>query len=140
MIIRIPFTTSVTLRSLLLKTGATDQTPLKVNLYPKEGGLDFQDIDDKAEALTLDIAPGNEVGEYSIKNAAKFSNISSISLFFDGSQLEDAPAIQLYYIGFRGTYTELKQSVPITVYETQANLADHEKIQGTDGGLSSPQV
>jgi hypothetical protein len=24
---------------------------------------------------------------------------------------------------------------PITVYETQANLADHEKVQGTDGGL-----
>ena len=27
----------------------------------------------------------------------------------------------------------------ITVYEAQANLADHEKIQGMDGNYSLPQ-
>jgi hypothetical protein len=29
-----------------------------------------------------------------------------------------------------------KREPVITVYETQANLADHEKIQGTDSGMS----
>lgn len=28
----------------------------------------------------------------------------------------------------------------IAVYESQANLADHEKIQGTDGGVSAPRL
>lgn len=28
----------------------------------------------------------------------------------------------------------------ITVYEAQANLADHEKIQGTDGTFNTPQT
>jgi len=37
-------------------------------------------------------------------------------------------------------YAKLKQSAVITVYETQANLADHEKIQGTEGALSSPHT
>ena len=27
-------------------------------------------------------------------------------------------------------------SIPVTVYEAQANLADHEKIAGTDGNFS----
>jgi hypothetical protein len=31
-----------------------------------------------------------------------------------------------------------KQDPVITVYESQANLADHEKIQGTEGNVSMP--
>lgn len=33
-----------------------------------------------------------------------------------------------------------KNNPVITVYETQANLADHEKIQGMDGSFSAPQT
>ena len=33
-----------------------------------------------------------------------------------------------------------KSDPVITVYETQANLADHEKIQGTDGSFSSSHI
>jgi len=137
MIIRIPFTSSVKLRSLLLKTGPTDQTPLKVVLFSNEDSLDFQDIADKTSTQEFAVAQGREVGEYALRTA-KFSNVSSISLFFPGSQ--GADTTQIYYIGFLGLWTERKLSAPVTVYETQANLADHEKIQGTDGGLSSPQV
>lgn len=35
-------------------------------------------------------------------------------------------------------FIQLKDQPIITVYETQANLADHEKIQGTDGAMSRP--
>jgi hypothetical protein len=31
-----------------------------------------------------------------------------------------------------------KNNPVITVYEAQANIADHPKIQGTDGALSRP--
>jgi hypothetical protein len=31
-----------------------------------------------------------------------------------------------------------KQDPIITVYESQANLADHEKIQGTEGNYNMP--
>ncbi|KAJ7902651.1 hypothetical protein B0H14DRAFT_3851626 [Mycena olivaceomarginata] len=57
--------------------------------------------------------------------------------FFPGAQ--GADTTKIYYVGFLGLWTERKMSAPVTVYETQANLADHEKIQGTDGGMSTPQ-
>ena len=85
---------------------------------------------------------------------AKFSNLSSITLFIPASQ--GADNTRIYYVGFLGSWTEVrpifcvrlfqefsspfqhKHQPVITVYETQANLADHEKIQGLDGMFSSP--
>ncbi|KAJ7457595.1 PITH domain-containing protein [Mycena galericulata] len=137
MIIRIPFTSSVKLRSLLLKTGPADQTPANVVLFSNEDSFDFQDVADKTPTQEFAVAQDRAVGEYSLRTA-KFSNVSSISLFIPRSQ--GAETTRIYYVGFLGHWTERKSSPVITVYETQANLADHEKIQGTDGGLSSPQV
>ncbi|KAJ6541276.1 galactose-binding domain-like protein [Mycena sp. CBHHK59/15] len=137
MIIRVPFTSSVKLRSLLLKTGPTDQTPSKVVLFANEESFDFEDIADKTPTQDFVVAQGRDVGEYALRTA-KFSNVSSVSLFFPASQ--GAETTQIYYVGFLGHWTERKSSAVVTVYETQANLADHEKIQGTDGGQSSPQV
>ncbi|KAK7454561.1 hypothetical protein VKT23_011313 [Stygiomarasmius scandens] len=137
LIIRIPFTGSVRLRSLLLKTGPTDQTPAKVALFANQDNLDFSDIADKTPTQEFDVAQGREVGEYVVKTA-KFSNVSSLTLYFPEGQ--GADTIRIYYIGFLGTWTERKTNPIITVYEAQANLADHEKIQGTEGAFSTPQT
>ncbi|KAJ3890980.1 galactose-binding domain-like protein [Lentinula edodes] len=136
LIIRIPFTGSVKLRSLLLKTGPADLTPLKVMLFANEDNLDFQDVTDKKPTQEFDVAQGREVGEYAVKTA-KFPNVSSLTLFFPSSQ--GADTVRIYYIGLLGTWTERKSNPVITVYEAQANLADHEKIQGTEGNFSTPQ-
>ncbi|TFK40099.1 PITH domain-containing protein [Crucibulum laeve] len=136
MIIRIPFTGSVRLRSLLLKTGPLDQTPAKVLLFSNETNLDFDDISDKTSTQEFNIAQGREVGEYALKTA-KFSNVSSLTLFFPASQ--GAETTQIYYVSFIGDWTERNTKPVIAVYEAQANLADHEKIQGTDGAFSTPQ-
>ncbi|KIK62364.1 hypothetical protein GYMLUDRAFT_41783, partial [Collybiopsis luxurians FD-317 M1] len=136
LIIRIPFTGSVKLRSLLLKTGPADLTPSKVVLFANQDNLDFQDIADKKPTQEFDIAQGRDVGEYAIKTA-KFPNVSSLTLFFPSSQ--GAETVRIYYIGLLGTWTERKSNPVITVYEAQANLADHKKIQGTDGNFSTPQ-
>ncbi|KAJ6521348.1 DUF1000-domain-containing protein [Mycena vulgaris] len=137
MIIRIPFTGSVKLRALLLKTGPADQTPANVVLFSNEDSFDFSDVADKTPVQEFAVAQGRDVGEYALR-PAKFSNVSSVSLFFPASQ--GADATRIYYVGFLGHWTERKSSAVVTVYEAQANLADHEKIQGTDGALSSPQV
>jgi PITH domain len=88
-----------------------------------------------------------------VTRTAKFSNLSSITLFISASQ--GAENTRIYYVGFLGSWTEVrpnsvcaicrqfhsllqhKNKPVITVYETQANLADHEKIQGLDGTFSS---
>ncbi|EIN04936.1 DUF1000-domain-containing protein [Punctularia strigosozonata HHB-11173 SS5] len=137
MIIRIPFTGSVKLRAVLIKAGPGDQTPSKVLLYPNRDNLDFSDVNDTKPVQEFRVAQGRDVGEYAVM-PAKFSAISSLTLFFPGSQ--GADNIRIYYIGLLGQWTERKRDPVITVYETQANLADHEKIQGTDGAFSSPQM
>jgi hypothetical protein len=136
MIIRVPFTGSIKLRAILLKTGPADQTPSKVFLFANEETLDFQDIADKTPVQELDIAQGREVGEYIVKTA-KFSNVTSVTLFFPSSQ--GADNIQIYYLGFLGQWTERKKDPLLTVYEAQANPADHKKIQGTDTGFNMLQ-
>ncbi|TRM64902.1 galactose-binding domain-like protein [Schizophyllum amplum] len=133
MIIRVPFTGAVRLRSILLKTGPTDQTPSKVVLFANAADMDFDDVADKTATQEFDVAQGREVGEYAVKTA-KFSNISSITLFFPAAQ--GADTTRVYYVGFLGHWQERNTGIPITVYEAQANLADHEKITGTDGNFS----
>ena len=124
------------LRAILLKAGPADQTPSKVSIFANEDTLDFEDIGDKTAVQELDIAQGREVGEYIVKTA-KFANVSSITLFFPASQ--GADTVQIYYLGFLGQWTERKKDPVITVYEAQANLADHEKIQGTNAGFNMLQ-
>ncbi|KAG7089659.1 hypothetical protein E1B28_011319 [Marasmius oreades] len=136
LIIRIPFTGGVKLRALLLKSGPSDQTPEKVSLFANEDNLDFSDVADRTPTQEFHVPQGREVGEYAVKTA-KFNNISSLTLFFPGSQ--GAENIRVYYVGLLGSWTERANRPIITVYEAQANLADHEKIQGTDGMSSTPQ-
>ncbi|EGN99037.1 hypothetical protein SERLA73DRAFT_181814 [Serpula lacrymans var. lacrymans S7.3] len=136
LILRVPFTGAVRLRSLLLKTGPGDQTPTKVALFANEQSLDFDDVNDKSPTQEFDIAQGREVGEYAVKTA-KFSTLSGITLFFPAAQ--GADNTRIYFVGFLGHWSERKNNPFITVYEAQANLADHEKIQGTEGNFSTSQ-
>ncbi|QRV75359.1 PITH domain-containing protein [Ceratobasidium sp. AG-Ba] len=88
LILRIPFTGSVKLRALLLKTGPGEQTPEKVSLFPNADELDFSDASDREPAQSFDIAQSRDVGEYTVK-PAKFSNCRSITLFFPAAQGAD---------------------------------------------------
>ncbi|KDR79054.1 hypothetical protein GALMADRAFT_244808 [Galerina marginata CBS 339.88] len=135
LIIRVPFTGTVRLKAILLKAGPAGQTPERVTLFPNEPNLDFDDIGDRTPAQEFAVPQNRDIGEYSVKTA-KFSNLSSLTLFIPASQ--GAETTRIYYIGLLGTWTEHNNQPVITVYETQANLADHEKIQGMDGTWSAP--
>ncbi|KAG1726264.1 galactose-binding domain-like protein [Suillus paluster] len=136
LILRIPFTGSVRLRSLLLKTGPGDQTPTKVSLFSNQPSMDFNDVSDKVPVQEFNIPQDRNIAEYAVKTA-KFNKVSSLTLFFPASQ--GAETTRIYYVGLLGHWTERKSDPVITVYEAQANLADHEKIQGTDGKFSTTQ-
>jgi len=125
-ILRIPFTGLVRLRALLLKAGPGGQTPSKISLFANTASLDFDDVSDMTPTQEFNVPQSRDVGEYAV----------NITLFIPASQ--GAENTRIYYVGFLGSWTEHKHSPVITVYETQANLADHEKIQGLDGKFSSP--
>ncbi|PPQ91827.1 hypothetical protein CVT25_000274 [Psilocybe cyanescens] len=123
------------LKAMLLKAGPEGQTPAKISLFANHDSLDFDDIADKTPTQEFDVPPNREIGEYSLKTA-KFSNVSHITVFVPASQGADTSRI--YYLGFLGTWSQHKSQPIITVYEAQANLADHEKIQGMDGTWTTP--
>ncbi|KAI6025812.1 galactose-binding domain-like protein [Pisolithus orientalis] len=136
LIIRVPFNGSVKLRMLLLKTGPGDQTAEKVLLYANAPSLDFGDVQDSTPTQEFEVAVSPDVCEYPVK-AAKFSSLSSVSIFIPSNR--GADTTKLFYIGFLGHWSQRKENPVITVYEAQANLADHEKIQGTEGNFSTTQ-
>lgn len=130
LIVRVPFTGSVKLRSVLIKSGPGDQTPSKVALFPNQELLDFDDVANSQPVQEFVVVQNREVGEYAVK-PAKFSNVSSITLFFPSSQ--GADTTQIYYIGFLGLFSGHKKEIPAGIlYEAQANPADHPKIPGTE--------
>ncbi|CAE7095508.1 unnamed protein product [Rhizoctonia solani] len=137
LILRIPFTGSVKLRGLLLKTGPGDQTAQKASLFPNADELDFSDANDREPAQSFDVVQSREIGEYTVK-PAKFSSCRSLTLFFPSAQ--GADTLKIYYVGLVGEWSQFTQDPVVTVYEAQANPADHKKIFGTDGALSRPGV
>ncbi|KAG8909861.1 hypothetical protein FRC02_007539 [Tulasnella sp. 418] len=135
LIIRVPFTGSVKLRSILLKSGPGSETPTKLCVYANADSLDFDDITDAKVTQEFDVAQSREIGEYAVK-AAKFSAVRSLTLFFPAAQ--GADNVRIYFLGFLGEYSEIKAQPVITLYEAQANPADHEKIRGLDGAQQAP--
>ncbi|EIW84179.1 DUF1000-domain-containing protein [Coniophora puteana RWD-64-598 SS2] len=137
LIIRIPFTGSVKLRSVLLKAGPGDLIPTKMALFANQPDLDFSDIADKTPAQEFEVAQGKEIAEYTVK-AAKFTSTSSLTIFL--SEAQGGFQSRVYYVGLLGQWSERKKNPIITVYEAQANPADHKKIRGMTDMSSTPQM
>ncbi|GAA6063140.1 hypothetical protein JCM10212_001188 [Sporobolomyces blumeae] len=128
LILRIPFTGSVKLRSILIKAGPGGFTPDKMQVFANRQ-LDFDEATSTEVTQSFDVAATNQVAEYVVR-PAKFPSVTSLTLFFPSNHGEDTTRIS--FVGFRGEYTPLKRDPIITVYEAQANPADHAKIPGLD--------
>lgn len=136
LIIRVPFTGSVKLLKFSLRTENDERGASKVQLFANEPSLDFSDIDSKTPSQEFDVAETRDVSEYSVKST-KFGSVSSVTVFIPSSR--GADSTKLFYLGFLGQWSQHRTQPVISVYETQANLADHEKIQGTAGNFHTTQ-
>jgi len=70
--------------------------------------------------------PDHDVVEYPTR-MAKFNNVRSVTLFFPGNFGGDEETV-LTYLGFKGEFEELKQDPIVTLYELNANPADHPQV------------
>ncbi|WVQ79436.1 hypothetical protein IAT38_001534 [Cryptococcus sp. DSM 104549] len=134
MIVTIPFTSSVSLRAITLRSGPGGHTPREMHLFRDNQGLDFSDATSTAPTQSFDIVPQREGVEYQVK-AAKFNSLTSLTLFFPGNTSEDGDeeTTRVYYVGLRGTYKPLPNRPGVIVYESSANPADH-KVPGVSAG------
>ncbi|PSR80659.1 hypothetical protein PHLCEN_2v6679, partial [Hermanssonia centrifuga] len=100
-IIHVPFTHNVRVRSVLLKLGRGELTPRHLRIYANHSTIvDFAEAEDITPQLNISLLEG-EVGvtEYPLR-AAAFANIHSLTLFFRDSV--GGESLRIYYIGFRG--------------------------------------
>ncbi|PIL23342.1 hypothetical protein GSI_14653 [Ganoderma sinense ZZ0214-1] len=100
-IIHVPFTQNVRLRSVLLKLGRGELTPRRMRIYANRPNIvDFSEAEDVTPHIDIALLEGETgVTEYPLRTAS-FANIHSLSLFF--SDAVGGDSIRLYFLGFRG--------------------------------------
>ncbi|TFK83081.1 DUF1000-domain-containing protein [Polyporus arcularius HHB13444] len=100
-IIHVPFTQNVRLRSIILKTGRGELTPRRLRIYANRTNIvDFSEVEDITPQLDISLLEGEtSVSEYPLR-AASFANVHSLSLFFSDSV--GGESLRLYFIGFKG--------------------------------------
>mmetsp|Transcript_20457 Transcript_20457/g.28545 ORF Transcript_20457/g.28545 Transcript_20457/m.28545 type:complete len:210 (-) Transcript_20457:354-983(-) len=126
LIIHIPFTVQVKLKSFTVIGGDDGSAPNSVKLYKNRDDIDFETAEeveaDQEFNLTYD-SDGSV--QYPVK-IFKFQNCSSITMFFTGNF--DEETTQINYIGLKGEGTKNKRSIVVATYEARALESDHAKL------------
>ncbi|KAJ7100216.1 galactose-binding domain-like protein [Mycena belliarum] len=122
-ILHIPFTQNVRLRSILLKLGRGEVTPRHLRIYANHPTIvDFADAETTTPQLNISLLEGETgVVEYPFRVAA-FANITSLSIFFSDSVGGDVSRI--YYVGFKGDAKSTQRDVSSKLEVPAANAAD----------------
>jgi len=122
-IIHVPFTENVRVRSILLKLGRGESTPRRLRIYANHTNIvDFAEAEDITPQLNISLLEGETgVTEYPLRNAA-FTNIHSLSLFF--SEAVGSESLMIYYIGFRGDSRSQRKDASQKLVIPAANAAD----------------
>eukprot|EP00158_Paraphelidium_tribonemae_P000881 Partr_v1_DN23595_c0_g2_i1_m14349 putative PITH (C-terminal proteasome-interacting domain of thioredoxin-like) domain containing 1 len=131
LIVHVPFNAIVKLKSIELRGDSRgSRSPRSMRVWINRQDVDF----DLASTLTptqewdhLVEASAGGVIEYEVR-MAKFNNVRSVTIFFDGN-VGGGDVTRVEYLGFKGEWEELKQDPVITVYELNANPADHPKTK-----------
>ncbi|KAL9710421.1 hypothetical protein Ac2012v2_006722 [Leucoagaricus gongylophorus] len=127
MIIHIPFTENVRLRSVLLKIGRGNLAPRHLRIYANHNTIvDFADAESTNPQLDISLLEGETgVTEYPLRVAA-FSSVHSVSLFFNESVGEDTS--RLYYIGFKGDIRSTKHAASSLLDVPTPNTGDAKLV------------
>jgi len=133
LIIQIPFTGSVKLRTVMIRTLPGQLRPTHAHLFANEPSLDFDTLESRKPTQILEIPETTEVVEFPVR-VAKFSSVTSLSIFFN-STTSGAEKSQVNFLGFKGEFTNLSRKPVIAIYEAKANPSDHQKINGLDDSV-----
>ncbi|SJL11344.1 uncharacterized protein ARMOST_14747 [Armillaria ostoyae] len=122
-IIHVPFSQNVKIKSVLLKLGRGESTPRHLRIYANHPTIvDFADAENTKPQVNISLLEGETgVTEYPLRVAA-FTSITSLSLFFSESVGEEMSRI--YYIGFKGELRSPQKDANTKLDIPAANAAD----------------
>ncbi|KAK8597543.1 hypothetical protein V6N13_094947 [Hibiscus sabdariffa] len=135
LLVYIPFTSDVKIKSISIVGGADGTSPSKLRVFINRDGIDFSDAQSMQPVQEWDLVENlHGMLEYQTRYS-KFQSVANITLHFPDSFGGDTT--QIHYIGFKGEATQLKRDVVATiVYEITPNPSDHKTRAETGGGLS----
>ncbi|OJA08373.1 hypothetical protein AZE42_01002 [Rhizopogon vesiculosus] len=123
MILRVPFSQNVRIKSILLKLGRGDTTPRHLRVYANYPDIiDFNDAENTKPHLNISLSEGETaVVEYPLKVAA-FTSVHSLSLYFRESV--GGERSRIYYLGFKGDVRTPRKEGTNKLEVPAANAAD----------------
>jgi len=126
MLLVIPFTSSVHIRSLALIAWG-DWRPARLRLFVNRDDLDLSNVQDAAPAQEIESVAEDGEGwlDYPLKQN-KFQNVSTLLVHVPEAVGGEQSGIQFLHL--KGTATSNRRVIANVVYESRANPADHNKL------------
>ena len=136
LIISIPFTSSVRVKSISVLGATEGTTPRDLHIYVNRDDIDFAMADETpaAQTLALSVDPGAALF-YPLR-AARFANVSSLTLVFRGAH-GGGESSAVAFVGLKGVVTGHRRGVVTAVYESRPMPQDHTIREGVGGGAST---
>lgn len=132
-IVHVPFAGQIKLKSILVRCPNSVSAIKEMKVYINRDELDFDTIGDAKPTETFECVPftnASDLIEYPVK-IRLYNNVKTITLFFEHNWSDDEEPTVVWYLGFRGDYTEISDAPVAITYEAFANPKDH-KIKGTE--------
>ncbi|KAG8744714.1 hypothetical protein FRC10_009628, partial [Ceratobasidium sp. 414] len=123
LILHVPFSRNVRVRSILLKTARGEAQPRRLRIYANHpAGLDFAEAESTRPQQDFALLEGETgVVEYPVK-ASAFANVIALTLFL--TDTEAGEMNRIYFVGFKGDSRDLQKDVSERLDLPAANAAD----------------
>lgn len=126
LILYIPFTGVVTLKSFIIIGGEDGSAPSRVKAWINRDDIDFSIVEDLKPVQEWELAEDFR-GEIKVPTKVhKFQNVSSLTFFFEENY--GASSTKIFYIGLNGEYMALQRKPVKTVYELRP-VPDQTKLE-----------
>ncbi|KTW26706.1 hypothetical protein T552_02712 [Pneumocystis carinii B80] len=136
LILYIPFTGIVKLRSIVLRCFPEETAPKRCEIFMNRQDVDFDTIESLKPVQSMDLVAPEDAGEiieYPVKTQF-YQSCENITLFFPGNWSKEEDQTRICLLGFKGIWSELKKQPVITLYEAAPNPMDHVHEQTIDAG------
>ena len=122
LIISVPFTCPVKLTGIIVIGGENGKSPSLVQLFSNLQDLICATEIEPTQIVENMVEDFCGVIEYPLR-PARFAQVNSVTIRFPQQEKE------VYWIGLRGIASGDQRKAVVTVYESRANLADHDKLK-----------
>ena len=136
LIIQVPFTSSVRVKSISILCATEGTTPRDVHLFVNRDDIDFESAEDTPPAQSISLSVDPDGALFYPLRATKFSNVSSLTLVFRGVHGSGSIAA-ITFVGLKGIASAHRRGVVTAVYEAKPMPQDHavpdEKLSSETG-------